>query len=118
MKKLLSALGIIVVCSVLLTACLSGHSSQAINSKNTILVYGDEQCWNCQHFRKSLSEAHINFVFYDVDADAAKNREMWDKIYALAPKTKQITFPIVDINGKVIMTHPITFQEIRGFLKY
>jgi len=99
-------------------SCMSGPSSTVINANNKILVYGDEQCWNCQHFRKSLEAANIAYSFFDVDADSAKSQEMWNKINAIAPGTTKITFPIVDINGKVLLSHPITYNEIEDYLKY
>ncbi len=53
--------------------------------------------------RKSLEKDKINYTFYDVNSNSAKNSEMWKKVRKLNPKATSTKFPVMDVNGKIMI---------------
>ena len=81
---------------------------------NSITLYGREGCGLCKAMRKNLDNAGIVYTFYDVDADESKNTEMWQKIQSSDPGIKNVQFPVVDINGLILMSP--SFEEVMRYL--
>ena len=84
------------------------------NAADSITLYGREDCGLCKAMRKNLDNAGIGYTFYDVDADESKNTEMWQKIQSSDPGTKNVQFPVVDINGLILMSP--SFEEVMRYL--
>jgi glutaredoxin len=81
----------------------------------TILMYGMDTCWNCRQMKKNLDAASIKYTFYDVNKDATKNQEMWDKVAkAKVASGGSVTTPIMDVNGTVLM-HP-SFEKVKQLI--
>jgi uncharacterized protein YkwD/glutaredoxin len=88
----------------------------ALSSKAAIQIYGRDRCSNCQALRQSLDAIHVPYVFYDVDRDIARNREMRAKIWSITPESHWIMLPIVDVNGKVLINHPTSYDQLKPYL--
>lgn len=85
-------------------------------SSDIIIIYGSDTCQNCQSLMKSLDSSSIKYIFYDVDKDLEKNIEMWNKVSSVNKSKYNIILPVVDVNGKILITNPTSFKEIKKYL--
>lgn len=77
-----------------------------------IIVYGSATCGFTQSMRGALDEHGFDYVFYDVNQNPEKSQEMFEKVRAAYPNTSQIGFPVVDVNG-VVLIRP-TIEEVEA----
>ncbi|MBN1524038.1 MAG: hypothetical protein JW904_06135 [Spirochaetales bacterium] len=96
--------------------CVSSPASR-VSGENVILVYGRDTCTNCQALRKSLDNAGVDYTFYNVDNDPARNIEMWEKIRKSGADEKSVLLPVVDVNGNVLTNHPTNISALKKYLK-
>ncbi|MFI1744444.1 glutaredoxin family protein [Thalassobellus sediminis] len=95
-------------------------SSQNINSatkfdkQEKIIVYGSDTCHYCIDTKTYLKERKIEFIYYDVDVNIEKQREMIIKLQKAGISLDNLSLPVVDLGGKLIMNTPTDFEE---FLK-
>lgn len=69
-----------------------------------ILFYGSSSCGHCQYFSQNMQKEKIPFQFFDVRKDKSKNTEMWDKVYQVEKNPTSISFPVMDIDGKILVS--------------
>jgi glutaredoxin len=104
----LITLAAVIFCSVFFPAVTLSADQQP-----KIMMYGSETCYYCKAMRKNLDSEKIPYTYYDVNKDSAKNREMWAKVQTVG-KFSSITFPIMDIDGKVLISPK--FPEVKALL--
>lgn len=80
---------------------------------NNIIVYGSDTCHYCIDTKAYLKERKIEFTYYDVDVNLEKQREMIIKLQKAGISLDNLSLPVVDLHGKLIM-NGIDFEE---FLK-
>lgn len=100
--------------AALLSTAASFSGTLSANDRPKILIYGSNGCGFCNAMRKSLNKDKIHFTFYDVNSNNAKNSEMWKKVRTLNPKAASTKFPVMDINGK-IMIRP-TYKQVKALV--
>jgi uncharacterized protein YkwD/glutaredoxin len=79
----------------------NNQTSQNVNnptnkSKVIPIVYGRLTCGNCSASMARFKKEGIEYIFYDVDADPAKNREMW----SLIKGSTSVSLPVIKVNDK------------------
>jgi glutaredoxin len=87
--------------------------SAAPKLPDEITLYGSATCGPCRALRENLENAGATYVFYNVDSDASKKKEMWRKIKSSYPGIKSVKFPVVDIYG-MILINP-TLEEVMKY---
>ena len=79
-----------------------------------ILVYGRDTCGLTNGARQLLEEKDIPYRYYNVDNDARANQEMWTKIRATGHTEGRVTFPIVDVGGRVSISNVRTARILEA----
>jgi len=69
-----------------------------------VLIYGSPACGHCQRFSSNMQKQGIPFVFYDVTRNEKYNEEMWQKIWMVKPGLTSVSFPVLDIKGRVLVS--------------
>ncbi|MBN1524748.1 MAG: hypothetical protein JW904_09705, partial [Spirochaetales bacterium] len=98
------------------SGCVSSPASK-LSDVNSICVYGRDTCMNCQALRKSLDNAGVGYTFYNVDNDALRNSEMWDKIRKSGADEKSVLLPVVEVNGTVLVNHPTNVNMLKPYFR-
>ncbi len=68
-----------------------------------IIVYGSDSCHYCIDTKAYLKEKNIAFSYYDVDVNILKQREMLIKLQHAGISVDNLSLPVVDLQGKLIM---------------
>ncbi|MGB5419777.1 glutaredoxin domain-containing protein [Algibacter sp.] len=68
-----------------------------------IIVYGSDTCHYCIDTKAYLKEKKIDFIYYDVDVNLLKQREMLIKMQKAGLSADNLSLPVVDLYGKLIM---------------
>ena len=63
----------------------------------TIYMYGRPSCGFCAGLKNDLDAESIAYTFYDIDNEADKNQEMWDKLNAAGMGGGSVGLPVVDV---------------------
>ena len=80
---------------------------------NEMIVYGSDTCHYCIDTKAYLKEKKIDFIYYDVDVNLVKQREMVIKLQKASIPLDNLSLPVVDLNGKLIMNG----EDFEAFLK-
>lgn len=93
----------------------SGLNDNMISQKDLkkIIVYGSDTCHYCIDTKAYLKEKNIDFIYYDVDVNLLRQKEMLIKLQKAGISVDNLTLPVVDLKGKLIMNSS-NFEE---FLK-
>tara|TARA_R110002050_G_scaffold57866_1_gene130123 strand:- start:34586 stop:34957 length:372 start_codon:yes stop_codon:yes gene_type:complete len=78
-----------------------------------IIVYGSDTCHFCIDTKTYLKERKIEFTYYDVDVNLEKQREMVVKLQKADISLDNLSLPVVDLRGKLIMNG----SDFKEFLK-
>lgn len=78
-----------------------------------MIVYGSDTCHYCIDTKAFLQEKRIDFIYYDIDVNLAEQREMVLKLQKAGISIDNLSLPVVDLNGKLIMNG----DDFEGFLK-
>lgn len=70
---------------------------------NKMVVYGSDTCHYCIDTKKYLKEKKIDFIYYDVDINLQRQREMVIKLQKANISLDNLSLPVVDLNGQLIM---------------
>lgn len=68
-----------------------------------MIVYGSDTCHYCIDTKSYLSKNKIDFTYYDVDVNLARQREMIIKLQKASISLDNLSLPVIDLNGKLIM---------------
>ncbi|PTX62263.1 glutaredoxin [Kordia periserrulae] len=79
----------------------------------TIIVYGSDTCHFCVDTKQFLKDKKVTFVYYDVDVNEEKLKEMLFKLRKANISTSNLSLPVIDKDGE-IFTNSEPFEE---FLK-
>jgi glutaredoxin len=80
-----------------------------------IIMYGSKNCGLCTAMQRNLDAEKIPYQFLDVKEDAAKNSEMWAKIFKAHGRLNSVRFPVMDINGEILVSPK--FEDVKAKLK-
>ncbi|KAA5827781.1 glutaredoxin family protein [Algibacter amylolyticus] len=100
--------------------CLAQKTEPGLNGSLTakenlkkIIVYGSDTCHYCIDTKAYLKSKKIDFTYYDVDVNLLKQREMVIKLQKAGISLDNLSLPIVDLYGKLIMNN----TDFEDFLK-
>lgn len=79
----------------------------------SIIVYGSDTCHYCLDTKKYLKEKQITFVYFDVDINEEKQKEMLFKLHKAKISSSNLNLPVIDKDGE-IFTNSNPFE---AFLK-
>ncbi|WP_139957605.1 glutaredoxin family protein [Flavicella sediminum] len=68
-----------------------------------MIVYGSDTCHYCLDAKAYLKERKIDFIYYDVDLNLVKQREMLVKLQKAGISVDNLSLPVVDLQGKMLM---------------
>ncbi|MCB1145333.1 MAG: hypothetical protein KDK41_17850 [Leptospiraceae bacterium] len=80
------------------------HEPGQKKNEPTILFYGSDQCGICQSFFSNMKDEKIAYTFINVRKDRKGNNEMWEKVFKVNPDARSVRFPVIDIDGKVLVS--------------
>ena len=94
---------------------LESVSEEKKNEKELkrIIIYGSDTCHYCIDTKVFLKEREIEFIYYDVDVNLLKQREMLIKMQKTNMSVDHLSLPVVEKNGKLSMNS----GEFDDFLK-
>lgn len=78
-----------------------------------MIVYGSDTCHYCIDTKTYLKEKKIDFTYYDVDINLTRQREMVIKLQKANISLDNLSLPVVDLNGTLIMNG----EDFEAFLK-
>jgi glutaredoxin len=80
-------------------------ADELIAQKNSkpIIVYGSDTCHYCIDTKSFLKENKIDFVYYDVDVNLTKQREMLIKMQKAGMSVDNLSLPVIHKNDTLFM---------------
>jgi len=87
---------------------------KAETEKNVIIVYGSDTCHYCIDTKQYLKENKINFIYFDVDVNLEKQKEMVVKLQKAGVDISNLSLPVIDKKGTLYKNNPAQFK---AFLK-
>ena len=88
-------------------------NQNSIQENKAIIIYGSDTCHYCIDTKTYLKGNKIDFTYYDVDVNLEKQREMLIKVQNAGISLDDISLPVVDLQGEIIINN-IDFEQ---FLK-
>ncbi|WP_298119061.1 glutaredoxin family protein [Flavobacterium sp.] len=82
-------------------------------SKKVMIVYGSDECHHCTDTKAYLKKNNIDFIFFDIDKNAAALNEMLAKLRKAGISTSNLGIPVIDKQGEIFTNNGV-FEE---FLK-
>lgn len=79
-----------------------------------IIVYGSDTCHYCLNTKTFLKERKIDFIYYDVDVNLTKQREMLVKMQKSGIRVDNLLLPVIHKNNKIFMSD----GDFDAFLKH
>ncbi|MBC3756884.1 glutaredoxin family protein [Hyunsoonleella sp. SJ7] len=68
-----------------------------------LIVYGSDTCHYCLDTKAHLKKHKIAFVYFDVDQNKVKEREMVEKLRENNIPLHNLSLPVVEKEGQIIM---------------
>lgn len=96
-----------------LTALVSFEAVAQEASKKVMIVYGSDECHHCTATKAYLKKNNIDFIFFDIDKNAAALNEMLTKLRKAGISTSNLGIPVIDKQGEIFTNNGV-FEE---FLK-
>ncbi|PKQ45367.1 glutaredoxin family protein [Confluentibacter flavum] len=93
-----------------------GSVSDSLTPKKELkkmIIYGSDTCHYCLDTKAYLKERKIDFIYYDVDVNLLKQREILMKLKKAGMPVDNLSLPIIDKNGKLF----INTGNFNAFLK-
>lgn len=75
-----------------------------------IIVYGSDTCHYCMDTKNFLKVNNIKFVYFDVDVNIDKQKEMIAKLKAANIALSNLMLPVVDKGGSIFINN-YKFEE-------
>ena len=77
--------------------------------KHAVLLYGRPSCGNTRFFSRKMQKEEIPFIFHNINAEdriyrARVNKKMFELVESVNPKINFFGLPVVDVNGKVLIS--------------
>ena len=88
-------------------------TSTELKKAKKMIVYGSDSCHYCIDTKVYLKEKNIDFIYYDVDVNLLKQREMLIKLQKAGIPVDNLSLPVVDLGEKLVMNGP----DFENFLK-
>lgn len=108
------------VCIIALTKLSFGQVTDLVLNTETsqkelkkMIVYGSDTCHYCIDTKAYLKERKIDFIYYDVDVNLLKQREMLIKIQKAGLSLDNLSLPVIYLSGKLLMNS----NDFESFLK-
>jgi glutaredoxin len=92
----------LLIVSIFLISCEANDCAN-VEKPYEINIYGSSECGYCLNMKEEMKYRCLSYNFYDVLKDSEKQDEMWEKVNAQLPGTTTIYFPVMEINGEIIM---------------
>ncbi|WP_242202881.1 glutaredoxin family protein [Aestuariivivens insulae] len=106
MKALVLSIVFIIALTYVSFGQVSDSISKTVTEQKTsekVIVYGSDTCHYCIDTKAYLKEKKIDFIYYDVDVNLLKQREMLVKLQKAGVPVDNLSLPVVDLNGKLVM---------------
>lgn len=103
----------IVLLLFFLTTLVSAEAVAQEASKKVMIVYGSDECHHCTDTKAYLKKNNIDFIFFDIDKNAAALNEMLTKLRKAGISTSNLGIPVIDKQGEIFTNNGV-FEE---FLK-
>lgn len=78
-------------------------SGTELKKSKKMIVYGSDTCHYCIDTKAYLKERNIDFIYYDVDVNLLKQREMLIKLQKAGVPVDNLSLPVVDLGEKLVM---------------
>jgi len=72
--------------------------------KHPVHFYGSPYCGHCLHFSRNMQKEGIPFIFHNVKASDKANEEMWNLVHSVDSGANSVRFPVLNVNGKVLVS--------------
>lgn len=100
MKKLMI---VVLLLSTLQINCQEkGEKNKSVKTEK-IIVYGSNSCHYCVDTKTFLKEKNIDFTYYDIDVNKAKEQEMLVKLKKANIPVYTLSLPVIDNKGDVFL---------------
>ncbi len=80
-------------------AAVTSETTQETTEK--IIVYGSDTCHYCLDTKKYLKEQKVTFVYFDVDVNEEKLKEMLQKLRKANIPVSNLSLPVIDKDGEI-----------------
>lgn len=81
---------------------LSGTQKDVkFQNQETIIIYGSDTCHYCLDTKTYLKESGIGFIYFDVDVNLEKQREMIEKLKKANISLSNLSLPVIDKKGEI-----------------
>ena len=89
------------------SVCFSQVSDSLSTKKelNKLIIYGSDTCHYCLDTKAYLEERKKDFIYYDVDVNLTKQREMLIKMQKAGIPVDNLLLPVIHKNDKIFMNN-------------
>ncbi|MDB9733010.1 hypothetical protein N8387_09760 [Polaribacter sp.] len=84
------------------------------SKKEKIIVYGSDSCHSCLDTKKFLKQRNIKFIYYDIDVNKKKEKEMLEKLQKANISINTLNLPVIDNKGVIFLNK----GNLKEFLKF
>ena len=93
--------------------------SEASTTKKELkkmIIYGSDTCHFCTDTKAYLKERKVDFIYYDVDVNLVKQREMVVKIQKAGMSLDNLSLPVIEKNGNLLMNNGDFDTFLKGLI--
>jgi len=99
-------------------ACFFCIAFKSISKEQlTLIVYGSDACHYCVDTKTFLNKNNIAFIYYDIDIDKVKEKEMLSKLTNAGISIDNFQLPVVDKGGDVFTNGSNFITFLKKLLK-
>lgn len=81
-----------------------------------LIIYGSDTCHYCIDTKAYLKERKVDFIYYDVDVNLVKQREMVVKIQKAGMSLDNLSLPVIEKNGNLLMNNGDFDTFLKGLI--
>ena len=85
------------------TALAFSQTETSTQQETQLIVYGIDDCHYCHDSRALLDKNKVEYIFYDVDKNIAKRKEMIEGLKAASVDLKNLNIPVIKKSGKYLI---------------
>lgn len=86
------------------------------NELKKMIIYGSDTCHYCLDTKVYLEERKVGFIYYDVDVNLLKQREMLIKMQKANIPVDDLSLPVIEKNGELLMNNGNFDNFLKGLI--
>lgn len=100
----------IILIFIVTSLCCFAQKNNTVLQQKSIIIYGSDSCHYCLDTKAYLKEKNIAFIYFDVDVNIEKQKEMIIKLQKANISLDNLSLPVIDKKGE-LFTNAENFEK-------